>query len=234
MKTVSRALESILSQIDESFEVIVVDSESNDGSEKILRSLEESGKIKLVTKKCTRGKGRQIAHDLATGEYEIDQIDLDNIYKPTLMELLGIYHNRCEGTVMRPNEKPITIAPRQLITDIGGWRDLQNCEDWDIWSRAAKLGRYSWIKYDLVQELNPHDELQTLMGKINHSYYNNRERIRLGRNLTKKGEKQSILVKVIILYARIRSKFMKNYNDPLNKEFRALDPKYQREIKQSN
>ena len=120
MRSISSALESILSQIDDSFEVIVVDSESNDGSEKILRSLEESGKIKLITKKCTKGKGRQLAHDMATGEYVIHQLDLDNIYRPTLMKLLGIYHNQCDGTVMRINEKPITIAPRRLITEVGG------------------------------------------------------------------------------------------------------------------
>lgn len=55
--TIKQSLESILSQIDNNFEVIVVDNKSKDGSEKILKEFEKQGKIKVISIKCSRGRG---------------------------------------------------------------------------------------------------------------------------------------------------------------------------------
>jgi glycosyltransferase involved in cell wall biosynthesis len=60
-RTLKASLDSLLCQIDDEFEVIIVDSKSSDGSHQVLRRLESEGKIRLFVKNCSRGAGRQLA-----------------------------------------------------------------------------------------------------------------------------------------------------------------------------
>ncbi len=224
--TIARALEQIVNQIDDSFEIIVADNMSNDGSENVLQEYAKKKKIKLIRKRCTRGEGRQIAHELATGDYEIAQIDLDDFMEPKLKLLLEFYDRRAEGKLLKVVPKPITIAPLQLITDIGGWRNLQRCEDWDIWSRAAKINKFCWAHFKVIEKSNEsrHPERRTKIGRMRASYINNREMVRLGRKID---ESKPLHEKVALLLARIRSASLENYRDPFNLVFDSRDPTYE-------
>jgi glycosyltransferase involved in cell wall biosynthesis len=62
--------------------VVVVDSQSTDGTLEYLRKLEGEGQIRLVVKKCTRGEGRQLAAESALGKVLVQSIDADQLYKP--------------------------------------------------------------------------------------------------------------------------------------------------------
>ena len=95
--TLKLSLDSILNQIDDRFEVIVVDSLSSDGSSEILREYARSGKIKLIEKKCSRGKGIQIGFENSSGKYIISNLDMEDIFNPCLLSLLREYHSKSEG-----------------------------------------------------------------------------------------------------------------------------------------
>lgn len=224
---IERALERMVSQIDDDFEIIVADNMSNDGSENILQKYAKENKIKLIRKSCTRGMGRQFAHELATGAYEIAQIDLDVIIEPKLKPLLEFYHRLAEGKLLKVVvPKPITIAPLQLISDVGGWRNLQRCEDWDIWSRAAKIKKFCWARFPMIEKSNEyeHPERKTRIGKMRASYMNNREMVRLGRKLD---EAKPLHEKVALFLARLGSMPLEKYRDPFNLKFDSRDPKYE-------
>lgn len=60
-KTIERCFESLLYQIDDRFEIIVVDNLSSDDSEKYLEKLAREGRISLIRRECTCGLDRQIA-----------------------------------------------------------------------------------------------------------------------------------------------------------------------------
>ncbi|MGB9727759.1 MAG: glycosyltransferase family 2 protein [Nitrososphaeria archaeon] len=79
-KTVKRCFDSLLPQVDDRFEIVVVDNFSSDGSEKYLETLAREGKIRLIRRRCSRGLGRQIAAENAIGDVLIQQIDADQVY----------------------------------------------------------------------------------------------------------------------------------------------------------
>jgi len=159
--TVKQSLDSILGQVDGSFEVIVVDSQSDDGSLDILRKYEKEGRIRLLTKLCNRGEGRQIALDTCKGEVVIANMDLDDVFvQGSLSKAVQFFHGRAEGVVLRVaeakkgaglgyNEQAVTIARASLLKDLGGWKPLVRWEDWELWARSAKAGKYAWTCFPM-------------------------------------------------------------------------------------
>jgi glycosyltransferase involved in cell wall biosynthesis len=140
--TVKQSLESLLNQIDERFEVVVVDNFSSDGSWEILQKYASLGTILLFRAKCSRGRGRQLAFEYSSGDYVISGIDLDVIFKPTLLRVIDHYHEACEGLLMGGG--PV-MAPREIIEGLGGWPDVQWGEDKYLWRKAADLGLATWV-----------------------------------------------------------------------------------------
>src|SRR6266852_6175844 len=115
-KTITGSLGSLLSQIDDRFELIVVDNVSTDGSLGVLRKLADQGKIGLIALRCSRGKGRQVAFEHSTGRTVISGLDTDDIFEPVLEKLLSCYERRLPGRVLRvvnsQKQGAVTIAPR--------------------------------------------------------------------------------------------------------------------------
>ena len=146
--TIKESMESIFKQINSSFEIVVCDNYSNDGSREILQQYARKGKIKLVVERSSRGKGRQIAFENSTGKYIISGVDTDDRLKPTFQKFLSIYHREHEGYMLSAGT--IHIIPRQLVEEIGGWRDLTYFEDYDFHERAKSLGRQHELEYPLV------------------------------------------------------------------------------------
>ena len=90
--TIRSSLESILSLLDDSFEVIVCDNYSNDGSRQVLEEYALKGRITLIVEHCSRGKGRQTAFESSQGKYIISGIDTDDRMTPDLHKFLEEYH----------------------------------------------------------------------------------------------------------------------------------------------
>jgi GT2 family glycosyltransferase len=95
-----------------------------------------------------RGAGRQLAFLVSRGKYILSNVDLDDVYGPCPRDALKFYHENSEGYLLRLLGC-CTIAPRDLIVELGGWRDLKYSEDFDLWARAAKLGKYLGLGAEL-------------------------------------------------------------------------------------
>src|SRR5665647_3308215 len=121
--TLRECLESVFSQIDSDFEVVVCDNFSKDGSREILEEYARNRKIKLIIEHSNRGRGRQIAFEYSKGDYIISGIDTDDVIRPVLKDVLREYHEKHEGYMLQ--FETIYIVPRHLVIAVGGWRDLQ-------------------------------------------------------------------------------------------------------------
>jgi glycosyltransferase involved in cell wall biosynthesis len=176
------------------FEIIVADNESRDGSKEILRGLSKDGVIReVIEQKCTRGKGRQLALQEAHGDYVLCHLDCDDIFSASgINSLIQLYHEKYEGMMMMTRRTEggysnITLAPRQLIIELGGWRDINWNEDWDLWARAAADRRYVNIPYPYSDA--PHafvtvrqDRDDSVVQRIRARYGKYRDCYRIGRS----------------------------------------------------
>lgn len=223
--TIRRSLDSLLENLNTNFEVVVVDAKSTDATFEILQEYTKDAKIKLFQRRCSRGQGRQLAFENSSGEYIIANLDMDDIFKPTLSKLLNFYHNQCEGKILLSIKdfkvwtQNITIGPRKLFLDLGGWRNLQWSEDWDLWCRAASIGKYAWTRFGIVDETNPHAERRMLIRKFKTRYTIYRDLLRLGRRVFSDGEHISIYQRAAYLFARFTLPFYDSYKSEFAKTF---------------
>ena len=211
--SVRASLESLLGIIDERFEVIVVDNFSDDGSEGVLREYSVQGKISLIQERCSRGVGRNIAVQNARGEYIISGLDMDDTFRPTLGKLLDFYHKTCEGFLLR-TEIATMVAPRALILDLGGWRDLQNNENWDLSKRAAEVGKFRWTIFPLLQDIDKHPERRrSFLSRFRFKYYMMRDDYRAGHRPFPPGAKVRARQRLLQAVVLITLPFYSSYKD---------------------
>lgn len=143
------SLDSLLNQIDSSYEIIVIDNMSDDGTEKILQKYSKEDNVKIKFRKCTRGMGRKVGVTLASGDYVISHLDCDEKFKPLLNRFVNIYHNVAEGyllTIKKDKKIAFYIAPRSLILKIGNYNDLNYHEDRDLYWRAVMINKFAYYK----------------------------------------------------------------------------------------
>lgn len=145
VRTIREALDSLLPQLDDSFEVVVCDNFSNDGSAEILGKYAAQRKLKLIQRNCNRGEGRQIAFNHSQGDYIITGLDMDDVFKPTLHTILVNYHTKYEGFMVVYGT--VGIIPRSLVENVGGWVSLSAYEDVEFGRRARYVcdtSKYMW------------------------------------------------------------------------------------------
>lgn len=136
-------LESIYSIFDEDrFEYIVVDNISKDGSVQILDSFAQSHRnVKVLSKKCTMGRGRQLAFSESTGRF-IVVVDTDTVYFPIARDLVDKYLSQYPQFAVQA--KLFGIFPREIWETVGGRGNFNTGEDFEMWMRIWKIGRMKW------------------------------------------------------------------------------------------
>lgn len=221
--TVEESLQSILGQINDDFEIVIVDSRSKDGSTEILMKYAKEGRIKLIERRCSRGAGRQMALKKSTGKYVISGLDMDDTFRPELASFLRFYHDRVEGKLLSGLGEATMIGPRELLSGLGGWRDLQFRENWELCRRAAKFDGYRWTLFPLVKRLNPHEERRSFIRTTRYRYIRYRENLRVGHKQFDPGEKRGVNQEIVWLFARLAVLFLPKYR--ADYAFTSVDPK---------
>ncbi len=124
-------------------EIIFVDNFSKDGTYERLKKYEKEN-VRILQKKCTRGKGRDIGIELARYDH-IVILDIDVSYcnlDQKIQELLDKYGDDFVLSSGTDKGSLMTFFPKSLITLMGGFPDFNYGEDVYIWNIAKKLGRF--------------------------------------------------------------------------------------------
>lgn len=154
-ETLRISLESILNQIDERFELVVVDDASHDNSLEIMSELES--KYKNFTfyslprdKKRKLGFTRNISIAKANGEWAILHLDTDDYVENGIVEFVQsvLEVNSVDSKPALYSGEQIHMAPREWLLEIGPYRNLYRLEDRDLYQRLIPTGQWRIIKHE--------------------------------------------------------------------------------------
>lgn len=165
--TLEKSLRSILDQIDERFEVVVIDGGSDDGSVRILKDLSmEYGALRVVELDSDPsrhlGADRQRSIEEARGDYVLPQLDADDRYLPILSDFVEIYQQLSSDidSSFYLSGKGLNIGPRELLVDVP-YRNIRSGEDRDLWRRLFAEESIIWLQHaEVCEEIGYHFDLR--------------------------------------------------------------------------
>ena len=144
MRTVESWADSLLKNVGEEDEVVVLDAGSTDGSADWLRSWCAQRGFVFLERRSNRGRARDLASRAAHGEYLIHHIDTDDLVT-SVPEAKRLYHEVVENDPATGARRAFWchgffIVPRALYDEVGGYAPLQHYEDRLLGYRLAARG----------------------------------------------------------------------------------------------
>jgi glycosyltransferase involved in cell wall biosynthesis len=153
--TLRESLISVLAQITDEFEVIVIDDGSTDNSSAILKELSNMYKKLNVyylerDKKRRLGKTRNISFTKARGQWCIFHIDTDDLIGPHILEFVKVIealNNKMDKDCLYSG-KQIHMAKRDFLLIHGPFKNVYRGEDRDLYQRLSFTNQWITLTHE--------------------------------------------------------------------------------------
>ena len=153
--TLRESLSSVLEQIGDEFEVIVIDDCSTDNSKEILEEL--SAKFNALRvyylerdKNRRLGKTRNISFLKARGQWCIFHIDTDDLIGPHILEFVKVIE--VLNSKIRKDSlfsgKQIHMAKRDFLISHGPFKNIYRGEDRDLYQRLSLSNQWVLVSHE--------------------------------------------------------------------------------------
>lgn len=186
--TIEESLTSILENVNDSFEVVVID-ESTDSSPEIVRELQESyDNLRLVEiepgEDRTLGRARNIAREEANAKFVLMSMDADDRYSGGIVDFVRIYEQLREelGRDFYLSGNNINISSKEFLVTDGRHRDIPiGAAEEDFQWRMQDQGDIIYLKHDRIcEEIDISDRKKSKGYGISKSIESNIGRFQVG------------------------------------------------------
>jgi len=150
MGWIAASLASILPQLERGGELVVVDAESTDGTWELLRSTARTHpEMRVLSQRCNRGIGRNLAVARSRAPIVLTQVDADNRYANGVLSSLAQYLRERPSIGLAfavgagdvdPSLTRFYAWRREAFDLAGGYPDTQEREDPPLLLRAFRAG----------------------------------------------------------------------------------------------
>jgi len=160
--TIEAALKSVLDQLDDRYEVIVIDDGSSDSSreklDKISKEYSNLRYVPLVRDFRRRlGETRNISIEAARGKYVILHVDADDLWEPYIDSFTRVFHDlskRLEFESFMLSGGQINMAPRDLLLKYR-YPNVYYTEDRLLWTKLISKGALICIQHKMFRTRMP-------------------------------------------------------------------------------
>ena len=189
--TIQLALGSVLGQISEDFQIVVVD-ESSDGSETILKELQKlyphKMKVIFLDEAHRQGIGfaRNVSIENADGEYCIMHIDCDDVWENHIQDFVKVYLAIEEkvGPDFLLAGHQINMARKDYLLSVGPYRTVEHGEDRDLWMRLAKRNEFIPLDHVAFFERLPLPASKNFVKALKRVIWGVRDEVRKGSRIS--------------------------------------------------
>ena len=188
--TIEVALGSVLSQLDDRFEMIVVDDGSTDDSLECLMRLQSKYSVLRVVKleknpRRTLAETRNISVLEAKGEYCLLHIDCDDYWFPYLKDFVEVFHQvqrlHTDDILLKGHQ--VNMGKRDFLLKNGPYKFGHMVEDRDMWFRFAKMNALVPIEHVIFRTRMPLSRKQKFQKKFLLTGIILRDEIRTGQKM---------------------------------------------------
>lgn len=156
--SIYKSLSSVCNQLNDDFEVLVIDDGSNDNSVEELTKLKKKYKnfnFYKYSRNSKRHLGitRNISIEHANGKYVVLHIDADDLWENGIVE----WCNKAIKISKKFNDEIFISGPqiqfvsKEFIKKFGGYRGIDYGEDRDLWARLAYINKIIFIKHKIFR-----------------------------------------------------------------------------------
>ena len=185
--TLYKSVSSIGEQLDDKFEIIIVDDGSTDNSLNILKKLKEKYRflkiIKLKRSKNRRlGFTRNISISHAEGEYVLLHIDCDDVYDNHILDFIKAFHliESWEQKDFLLKGMQINMAKKSFLLKHGPYRNIFYVEDRDLWIRMASLNNLIILKHKIFRTRMTNTLKNKIIKNIKYTFKITKQNMELG------------------------------------------------------
>ena len=177
--TLESSINSLLAQINERTEIIVIDDGSSDNSVETLKRIKSKNKSNfnfialLRDHRRKLGETRNLSIKAAKGKYVILHLDTDDVWEPYINSFINVYHELEKRLKIKDfflSGKQIQMTTKDLMIK-NPYENVYYGEDRLLWSKLATFGKLITIEHKVFRRRIPIKKRRKKFLKVLSSLY---------------------------------------------------------------